>query len=113
MITGVNGLLFTPEPEATREVLTELLEFEFHDAGGGWLVFDVPEADLGVHPLEEEHEPFHQLSFKCDDIEVTLDMVEELGLELLEPIEDQGFGTTTVVELPGGVPVQIFEPTHG
>lgn len=113
MITGVSGLFFTEEPEATRDVLTELLEFDVHDAGDGWLVFDVPEADLAVHPLDEGHAPFHELSFVCDDIEAVVDRVDALGLDVIQSIEDKGFGVTAVVELPGGVPVEIYEPAHG
>lgn len=110
MITGVNGLLFTSEPAAARDALTELLPFDVEDAGDGWLVFDVPESELAVHPLPEDEKPFHQLSFACDDLDAVIDQVEELGIERIEPIEDKGFGLTTVIELPGGVPVEVYEP---
>lgn len=106
----MNGLFFTSEPEATRDVLTDLLEFDHHDAGDGWILIDVPETTLGAHPLEEDHEPFHQMSFTCDNIEATVERIEDLGLEVIRPIEDKGFGITAVFELPGGVPVEVFEP---
>ena len=113
MITGINGLFFTNEPEATREVLTEILEFDHHDAGDGWIVFDVPEASLGAHPLDEDVEPFHEMSFKCEDIEDTVHTIKEAGVEVTSPIEDKGFGMVTQIELPGGVPVELYEPHHG
>lgn len=113
MITGIDGLFFTTEPEATRDVLTELLEFDFFDAGDGWLLFDVPSTTIGAHPLDDEHEPFHELSFVCDDIEETVDQIGELELDLRQPIKDKGFGKTAIFDLPGGVPVEVYEPTHG
>lgn len=110
MITGINGLLFTSEPAAAREALSTLLPFDVHDAGDGWLVFDVPEADLAVHPLDDDHEPFHQLSFVCDDIDATLEQVESLDLAVVDPVEDKGFGLAAVFELPGGTPIEVYEP---
>lgn len=113
MITGINGLVFSSEPVAAREALAELLPFEVDDAGDGWLVFDVPDAELAVHPLDTDHEPFHQLSFVCDDIDETMNNVESIGLDVIAPIEDKGFGQVAVFELPGGVPVEVYEPHHG
>lgn len=110
MINGINGLFFTSEPEATREVLTELLDFDYQDTGDGWILFEVPETSLGVHPLDEDHQPFHEMSFTCDDIEATVERIDDLGLEVIQPIEDKGFGITAVFELPGGVPVEVYQP---
>ena len=42
--------------------------------GGGWLIFDAPEADLGVHPTDG-HSPASgtaDISFYCDDLEETI-----------------------------------------
>ncbi|MFW6153315.1 MAG: VOC family protein, partial [Halobacteriota archaeon] len=96
-----------------RAFLRDILGLEHVDTGDGWLVFDVPEAELGVHPLVEEGaEPMHQLSFWCDDIEAAVDELEGAGVELLSPVEDRGYGLSTSFELPGGVPVELYEPTY-
>lgn len=112
MIEGMQGLFFTEETEEAREFLREKLDFEHVDAGDGWLIFAVPEAEVAVHPLMDADEGFHQLSFWCDDIEETVRELEERGVTFTEPIADEGFGLTTMFEIPGGVPVQLYEPKH-
>ena len=53
MIKGVHTMFFSSEPEALREFLRDKLGFDsFNDVGGGWLIFDLPEADMGVHPAD-------------------------------------------------------------
>lgn len=111
MISGMHGLFFTPEAEAARDVLRDAFELDYVDAGDGWLIFDVPDADVGAHPLDPDEEVFHELSFSCEDIEATVEELESRGVPFIESIEDKGFGLSTVFELPGGVPVQLFEPT--
>ena len=64
MITGAHVLLYTPEAEALRGVLRDVMGWEHVDAGGGWLIFALPPAELGVHPGDATH---HQLSLMCDD----------------------------------------------
>ena len=54
MIKGVHTMFFSSEPEALRAFLRDRLGFSSHtDVGGGWLIFDLPEADMGVHPSDE------------------------------------------------------------
>jgi hypothetical protein len=51
MIKGVHTMFYSSEPEALREFLHDKLGFDsYTDVGGGWLIFDLPEADMGVHP---------------------------------------------------------------
>lgn len=113
MIRGIHGMFFTDEAEEARAFLRDILGLDHVDTGDGWLVFDVPEAELGVHPtLGEGDEPAHQLSFWCDDIEATADELEAAGVELLSPVEDTGYGLATTFELPGGVLVEVYEPSY-
>lgn len=57
MIRGVHGLLFSSDAEATRAFIRDKLRLPFTDTGGGWLIFDFREGDLGVHPIDESGEP--------------------------------------------------------
>ena len=57
MIRGVHTMFYTSEPEALRAFLRDKLGFPATDVGGGWLIFDLPEADMGCHPAEESEEP--------------------------------------------------------
>jgi hypothetical protein len=58
-ITGVHGLLHTPQPEQLRRVLRDVLGWPHVDAGDGWLIFALPPAELGVHPAEKPHHEDH------------------------------------------------------
>ncbi len=51
MIKGMHALFYTPQAEEIRAFIRDKLGLPYTDAGDGWLIFDVPEADLGVHPL--------------------------------------------------------------
>jgi hypothetical protein len=49
-ISGVHLMTFSTGAEATRAFLRDALELDSVDAGGGWLIFALPPAELGVHP---------------------------------------------------------------
>ena len=114
MIRGMHGLFYSSEPEALRAFLRDKLEFPFTDVGEGWLIFDMPEADLGVHPTGDAEPPAgtHNLSFYTDDIEGTVAELKERGVTFSGAIQDQGFGLITTFEMPGGVEVMLYEPRY-
>lgn len=111
-ITGTHMLIYTPEAEALRAVLRDVLGFDHVDDGDGWLIFALPPAEVGVHPSMAEGDTSHQLSFMCDDIEATVAELGAKGIEFAHPPADQGFGIATTMNLPGGVEVQLYEPRH-
>jgi hypothetical protein len=53
MIRGVHTMFYSSEPEALRAFLRDKLGFPCTDVGGGWLIFDLPEADMGCHPADK------------------------------------------------------------
>jgi hypothetical protein len=108
-ITGAHVLLYTPEPDALRDVLRDVLHWRHVDAGEGWLIFALPPAELGVHPAEG---PSHELSLICDDITATVKDLKSKGLEVRGEPQDQGWGITTTLVLPGGLDVMLYEPRH-
>jgi hypothetical protein len=114
-ITGTHVLLYTSEPEALRTVLRDAFGFEHVDAGGGWLIYALPPAELGVHPGEGptfDAGVRHQLSFMCDDIEATVTELRAKGIEFDGEPRAQGYGITTTALLPGGVNVDVYQPRH-
>ena len=108
-ITGAHVILYTPEAEALRGVLGDTFGFTSVDAGGGWLIFALPPAELGVHPGEGAE---HQLSFMCDDIEATVADLRAKGIEFRGQPEAAGWGVQTTMVLPGGVEVMLYQPRH-
>jgi predicted enzyme related to lactoylglutathione lyase len=114
-IIGTHALLYTSEPEKLRATLRDVFGWKHVDAGGGWLIFALPPAELGVHPAEGptwESGVRHQLSFMCDDIHATVRDLRAKGIEVRGEPEDEGYGITVTIVLPGGVEVQVYEPRH-
>jgi predicted enzyme related to lactoylglutathione lyase len=114
-ITGAHMLLYTTEPEALRAMLRDVFGWKHVDAGHGWLIFALPPAEMGVHPAEGptyESGVRHQISLMCDDIRKTIAELRGKGVEIKGEPEDEGFGVTVMLGLPGGVEVMLYEPRH-
>ena len=114
-INGLHGLFYTSEPEKLRAMLRDVFGFKSVDAGGGWLIFGMPPAELGVHPLEGENFEAghrHLLSFMCDDITRTIAELRAKGVNVVGEPKDEGYGITTMLHLPGGCEVMLYEPRH-
>ncbi len=114
-IVGAHALLYTSEPEAVRAVFRDVLGWKHVDDGEGWLIFALPPAELGIHPAEGptfESGVRHQLTFMCDDIAATVDELRANGIEVRGKPEDEGWGITTTMVLPGGLEVMLYEPRH-
>ena len=52
MITGMHAIVFSPQAEQVRAFFADVLGLPSADAGGGWLIFALPPAELAVHPAE-------------------------------------------------------------
>jgi predicted enzyme related to lactoylglutathione lyase len=114
-IIGAHVLLYTPEPEALRATFRDVFGWKHVDAGGGWLIFRLPPAELGVHPTGapgEETSVHHEFSLICDDIQATVRELRAKGIQVEGEPEDHGYGITVMLTLPGGVEVQLYEPRH-
>ena len=115
MIQGVHALFYSSQPDELRAFLRDKLQLPFTDVGEGWLIFDFPEGDLGVHPTGGEAETAsgtHNVSFYCDDIEQTVAELESRGVEFSEAISDQGFGLVTHFVMSGEVKVMLYQPRY-
>lgn len=117
MIRGLHGLFYSSDAEATRAFMRDALGLPFSDIGGGWLIFDLPEGDVGVHPIEREYadqvEPnTHDVSFYCDDIAGTVAGLRARGVQFKHEPQDHGYGIVTYFTMPGGVEVQLYEPKY-
>lgn len=114
-ITGAHALLYTAEPEAVRDIFRDVFGFKHVDLGDGWLVFALPPAELGIHPAEGptyERGVRHQLTLMCDEIASTVEELRGKGVDVRGEPEDEGWGITTTLALPGGVDVMLYEPRH-
>ena len=115
MIKGMHGMFYTSAPEATRAFFRDKLGFKATDVGEGWLIFDMPEADLGFHPTDTEEggtSGTASISFYCDDINKTVAELKAKGVEFAEPVVDRGFGLVTHFNVPGNFKVMLYQPKY-
>ena len=114
MIRGLHAMFYSSQADELREFLRDKLGFSGTDVGGGWLIFDTPEADIGVHPTDGNEVPSGtaDISFYCDDINQTVRDLRSRGVEFTQEVEDHGYGLVTFFKVPGGFKVQLYEPKY-
>lgn len=115
MIKGVHTMFYSSKADALREFLRDKLQLPFTDVAEGWLIFDLPEAEMGCHPADEmEGSPAgtHNISFYCDDIQKTVSELKHRGVEFVDEIADHGYGLVTHFRMPGEVQVQLYQPRY-
>jgi len=115
MIRGVHTMFYTSQPEATRAFFRDKLGFPFTDVGENWLIFEVPEADLGFHPsdtINAAPSGTPLISFFCDSIEKTIAELSARGVSFTGPVEDHGYGLVTFFKVPGDFAIQLYQPKY-
>jgi len=110
VITGVHAIVFSPDAARVRAFFADVLNLPSADAGGGWLIFALPPAELAVHPSESGSR--HELYLMCDDIHATLDELRSKGVEVASEVSDQGWGLLAAIRLPDGAEFPIYQPRH-
>ncbi len=108
MINGAHVILFTPAAEPTRAFLRDALGLPAVDAGGGWLIFALPAAEVAVHPAEQSS---HELYFMCDDLAATMAKLTGAGATF-GPVHEERWGHVTLMTMPGGAQLSIYQPSH-
>jgi predicted enzyme related to lactoylglutathione lyase len=102
---------FSHDAPADRAFLANVLGLASVDAGGGWLVFALPPAELAAHPASADGGGY-ELYLMCDDIEATVRELKAKGVEFSSDVTRQRWGLITAIELPGGGRLGLYEPLH-
>ena len=110
MIRGGHVILYSSDAEADRAFLRELLDLPAVDAGGGWLIMQLPPGEVAVHPAEASGAT--ELYLVCDDIDETVAELGTRGVTFEGPVSDQGWGRLASIRLPGGGRLGIYEARH-
>ncbi|MFC6594397.1 VOC family protein [Kitasatospora paranensis] len=110
MINGAHVIIHSRDEEADRAFFRDVLEWPNVDAGGGWLIFALPPAELAVHPTDGPGA--HELYLMCDDVDATVRDLTARGVEFTRPVTAAGWGRVTAFRLPGGGEVHLYEPRH-
>jgi catechol 2,3-dioxygenase-like lactoylglutathione lyase family enzyme len=110
-------MFYTSEPEALRAFLRDVLGFSATDVDDGWLIFDLPEAEMGCHPTETGEgkavpSGTPHISFYCADLEGTMRELRGRGVEFVDEPADVGYGVRTSFQAPGGFTIELYEPRY-
>ena len=108
MVFGAHLILYSNDADADRAFLGEMFGFESVDAGGGWLIFALPPAEVAVHPAET---PSAELYLLSDDLAADMRSLADRGVVCSE-VEEPRWGSVTKVPLPGGGVIGLYQPRH-
>jgi len=112
MIIGAHTIVYASDPDAARAFFRDVLGLASVDAGGGWLIFRSPPAELAVHPSEPSSAGRHELYLMCDDLHVTIDELRAKGVQLDGEVTEERWGLLTSVPIPGAGTVGLYQPRH-
>ena len=110
MIRGAHVILYSSDAEADRAFLRDVLRLPAVDAGGGWLILQLPPAEVAVHPAESTGGV--ELYLVCDDVDATVAEWSAQGVAFDGPVHDERWGRVTQARLPGGGRLGIYEARH-
>ena len=103
-------ILYSTDADADRVFLRDLLGLPQVDAGGGWLIMQLPPGEVAVHPAEASGAA--ELYLVCDDVEATVAEWTAKGVQFDSAISDERWGRVTYVRLPGGGRLGLYEARH-
>ena len=121
MIAAIHLLIYSDDAEATRAFLRDVIGWPYVEEpdSGGWLIFKSGPSELGVHPTHQSHGEVtydnprqHSISLMCDDLSRTMAELEGRGAEFTGPVEEQRFGITVMLKVPGADDIMLYEPRH-
>src|SRR5947208_2515317 len=110
LITGTHMIVSSSDPASDRAFFRDVLGFESVDAGGGWLIFALPPAELALHPGTNGE---HQLYLMTADLDATLNSLKGKGVQMKAPISEQSWGRLASIVLPGGGALFMMVKRHG
>jgi len=117
MFMGAHLLLHSTKPEDDRQFFRTVLGFKSVDAGHGWLIFQLPPAELALHPedpgvAKAEHAATHaDLYLMCEDLQATIAKLRAKKVPC-GAISQERWGTRTTMQLPSGASIGLYQPAH-
>ena len=120
MITGAHVMLFSEDADADRAFLRDVLGFRYVDAGGGWLIFKLPPAEVALHPAEHGDDVKHpegaamlgaSLYLMCEDLKAHMKVLESKNVSCTKASTER-WGIKTTIRLPSGGEIGLYQPKH-
>ena len=109
MLTGAHVVIYSEDAAADRAFFRDTLGFPSVDAGHGWLIFELPAAEVAFHPHDRDNQ--HEMFFVCDDLKTEMAALRKKGVHFSESTEER-WGIRTTMSLPGGGAIGLYEPKH-
>lgn len=109
MINGAHVLIQSKKPDADRAFFRDVLGLEHVDVGGGWLLFGLPPSELAVHPSSKNN--VHEVYLMCEDVQAFIRAMAAKKLAC-SAVKDEGWGLVTMLSLPGGGKLGVYQPRH-
>jgi catechol 2,3-dioxygenase-like lactoylglutathione lyase family enzyme len=111
VFVGAHVILYSRDADADRRFIRDVLGFPHVDAGGGWLIFKLPPAEIAVHP-GDDGTPRHAFYLMCQDIDAALDAVAAHGVEVSRAVTEAPWGLLATIPLPSGAGLPVYQPRH-
>jgi len=108
-ILGAHVIVYSKKADADRKFIADLFGTKGADAGGGWMIYALPPAEIAVHPSDEND--VHELYVMVDDVEAFVAAMKKKKVKC-DPVSDQRWGLLTSVALPSGGKLGVYEPKH-
>jgi catechol 2,3-dioxygenase-like lactoylglutathione lyase family enzyme len=120
MITALHTLVYADDPDAARAFFRDVVRLPGVDTGGGWLIFRSGPSELGVHPASWEDvggggvrtQQAFDVSLICDDLRATMAELRERGAEFEGGVEEEPWGSTVRLAVPGAGTMMLYEPKY-
>jgi catechol 2,3-dioxygenase-like lactoylglutathione lyase family enzyme len=120
MITALHTLVYADDPDAARAFFRDVVRLPGVDTGGGWLIFRSGPSELGVHPASWEDvggggvrtQQAFDVSLICDDLRATMAELRERGAEFAGGVEEEPWGSTVRLAVPGAGTMMLYEPKY-
>ena len=109
MISGAHVVVYSKDPDADRAFFRDILRFPCVDAGEGWLIFALPPAEAAFHPSEANGP--HEMYFTCENVNKEISALKKKGVRC-SPVKKAGWGLVTMIRLPGGGKIGLYQPRH-
>lgn len=102
-------IIYSHDAAADQSFFREVLRYPHVDAGGDWLIFKLPPAEIAFHPVDGPTP--HELYLMCDDLDATVSELAARDVEFAA-VTDARWGRLTRFQLPGGAEIGLYEPRH-
>ena len=108
MVIGAHVIIQSKNPKADLEFIRRL-SLPSVSMGDGFVIHGLPPSEVAIHGSEKND--VHEFYLMCDDVEDTVAEFMAAGLAC-SPVQQRGWGALTMVTLPGGGKLGIYQPKH-